>query len=242
MATRRVMVIVAHPDDAEFGSGGALAKWARAGAILSYVLCTNGDKGSGDPNMDPVELARIRFEEQRNAARVIAGRETDVVCLGYPDGMLEVTHDLERDVSREIRRFRPHVVVCSDPTRLFSGKHYINHPDHRAAGMAALNSIYPKARDPLTFPELLKEGFQPWKVAEVYLTGPSEPDTWIDVSDTIDIKLDALREHKSQLSDPERVFQVVRQRLADTGAEKGYAFAEVYRHMVLVQDPEPEDD
>jgi LmbE family N-acetylglucosaminyl deacetylase len=242
MATRRVLVIMAHPDDAEFGSAGTLAKWALDGAELRYVICTSGDKGSSDPDVDPRELACTREQEQRDAARVTAGRDAEVVCLRYEDGMLQVTHELERDLAREIRRFRPHVVVCQDPTRLFSGKNYINHPDHRAAGMAAVNAIYPKARDPHTFPELLMEGLQPWKMAEVYLAGANEPDTWFDVSDTLDIKLEALRQHRTQLQDPERVFQIVRQRLAETGQEKGYAFAEAYKHMVLVQDPEPEDD
>ncbi len=243
MASRRVMVVMAHPDDAEFGAGGTLAKWAREGAELRYVLCTSGDKGASDPRVNPAELAKIREQEQRNAARVLAGgREVECVYLRYPDGMLTVTHELERDIVREIRRFRPHVVVCQDPTRLFYGKSYINHPDHRAAGLAAVNAIYPKARDPLTFPELLREGFEPWKVAEVYLSGPSEPDTWIDVADVLEIKLAALREHKSQLPDPERAFGFVRQRLAEAGKERGLAYAEAFRQMILVQEPEPEDE
>jgi LmbE family N-acetylglucosaminyl deacetylase len=242
MAARRVLVIMAHPDDAEFGCAGTLARWAREGAELRYVLCTSGDKGSSDPNVDPRELARIREQEQCEAAQVTAGRETEVVFLRHEDGFLEVTHDLERELSREIRRFRPHVVVLPDPTRLFSGKNYVNHPDHRAAGMAALNAVYPKARDPLTFPELLREGLQPWKVAELYLTGPNEPDVWFDVSDTLDVKLEALTRHKSQMQDPERMFAIVRQRLAETGKEKGIPYAETFKHMVLVQDPEPEDD
>src|SRR5581483_6099554 len=126
MASRRVMVIMAHPDDAEFGAGGTLAKWAAEGAELRYVLCTSGDKGSGDPSTDPAELARTREQEQRNAARVLAGgREVEVVYLRRPDGFLVADFDLERDLVREIRRFRPQVVVCPDPTRLFSGSTYI---------------------------------------------------------------------------------------------------------------------
>jgi LmbE family N-acetylglucosaminyl deacetylase len=243
MAGRRVMVIMAHPDDAEFGAGGTLARWARDGAELRYVLCTSGDKGSGDPNQDPRELARIREQEQRNAARVLAGgRDVEVVYLGYPDGMLEVTHELEKAIAREIRRFKPRVVVCPDPTRLFVGNSYINHPDHRAAGLAAVNAIFPKARDPLTFPELLKEGFEPHKVAEVYVSNASEPDTWIDVSDTLEVKIAALREHKSQIKEPDKLEEIVRQRMAAVGESQGLACAEAFRHMILVPEPEPEDD
>jgi LmbE family N-acetylglucosaminyl deacetylase len=237
MATRRVMVIMAHPDDAEFGCGGTLAKLAREGADLRYVLCTSGDKGSSDPNMSGVKLAHIREEEQRNAARVLAGgKHVEVVYLRQEDGMLEATHELEQQISREIRRWRPHVVFCQDPTQLFAGKNYINHPDHRAAGMAALNSVYPKARDPLTFPELLAEGFQPWKVWEVYVAGAKEPDTWVDVSETLELKLDALREHKSQVGDFSGARERVMQRLADAGREQGIPYAEVFRHMVLIQE------
>jgi LmbE family N-acetylglucosaminyl deacetylase len=237
------MVIMAHPDDAEFGVGGTLAKWAQEGAELRYVLCTSGDKGSSDPNVDPKELARTREQEQREAARVLAGgRDVEVVYLGRPDGFLVADFDLERDIVREIRRFRPHVVVCPDPTRLFVGTGYINHPDHRAAGAAAVNAVYPKARDPLTFPELLREGLKPYKVAEVYLSNPDQPDTWIDISATLETKLEALRQHRSQLSDPEQVFSRVRQRTAETGAEKGYPHAESFKHMVLLQEPEPEDE
>ena len=170
----------------------------------------------------------------------VARSDPVIPLLAEQDGMLEVTHELEKQISREIRRWRPHVVFCQDPTNLFGGKNYINHPDHRAAGMAALNAVYPKARDPLTFPELLAEGFQPWKVWEVYVAGAKEPDTWVDVSETLETKLDALREHKSQVGDFTWVRERVMQRLADAGRDQGIPYAEVYRHMILVQEQDRE--
>jgi LmbE family N-acetylglucosaminyl deacetylase len=194
-----VLVVMAHPDDAEFGCGGTIAKWAAAGKVINYVLCTSGDKGSSDPNVNPLLLAKTRRVEQVNAAHALGAR--DVAFLSYEDGTLTNTIALRRDIVREIRRFRPDAVICQDPTMRFGGPRYLNHPDHRAAGDACLDAVYPSARDPHVFPELLLEGFEPHKVREVFMSTTQNADVWIDVSDCFQRKLEGLREHKSQVGD-----------------------------------------
>src|SRR5437763_5422245 len=164
-----VLVVMAHPDDAEFGCGGTIARWAAAGKQINYVLCTSGDKGSNDPSVSPFQLAKTRRAEQVNAAHALGAR--DVAFLSYEDGTLMNTIALRRDIVREIRRFKPDVVICQDPTTRWSAQGYLNHPDHRAAGDATLDAVYPSARDPHVSPELLCEGFEPHKVVEVYVGG-----------------------------------------------------------------------
>ena len=182
-------------------AAGTLAKWARQGCEVSYVLCTSGDKGSSDPEVVPAELAATREREQRAAAAVVGAR--DVAFLRYPDGALQNTLELRRDLVREIRRFRPDVLLCQDPTNRFSNG-YVNHPDHRAAGDTALDAVYPSARDYHAYPDLIEEGLMPHKTLEVYLGGTADSSTvWVDISDTIDLKVAALREHASQVgTDP----------------------------------------
>jgi LmbE family N-acetylglucosaminyl deacetylase len=193
----RVLVVMAHPDDAEFGCGGTIAKWASAGKEINYLLCTSGDKGSSDPEMLPMKLAQLRREEQRNAAHALGAR--DVEFLTYEDGTLQNTLQLRRDIAREIRRFKPDAVICQDPTMRFGGNRYLNHPDHRAAGDACLDAIYPSARDLHVFPELLVEGLQPHKVREVFMSTMQNPDIWIDISECFERKLEGLRQHASQV-------------------------------------------
>ena len=193
------MVIVAHPDDAEFSSAGTVARWAREGKEVVYVLCTSGDKGTSDPNISPAQLAEIRRQEQRNACRVLGVK--DVVFLGYEDGVLVSSLELRKDLVRQIRKHRPDAVICPDPTSRWYGQQYLNHPDHRAAGDAALDAVYPSARDPHVFPDLLAEGLEPHKVREVYIISRENGDLWIDISETIDVKIAALHEHVSQIGD-----------------------------------------
>jgi LmbE family N-acetylglucosaminyl deacetylase len=193
----RVLVVMAHPDDAEFGCGGTIAKWAAAGKEINYVLCTSGDKGSSDLNISPVTLAQTRRVEQVHAAHALGAR--DVVFLSYEDGTLQNTLQLRRDIAREIRRFKPDSVICQDPTMRFGGSRYLNHPDHRAAGDACLDAVYPSARDPHVFPELIVEGFGPHKVKEVFVSTMQNPDVWIDVSECFERKLEGLRAHSSQV-------------------------------------------
>lgn len=229
---RRVMVVVAHPDDAEFMAAGTVAKWAREGAEVAYVLCTSGDKGTSDPSISPAELAERRRAEQRNACSVLGVSE--VVFLSHFDGLLQNTIELRRDIVRQIRRFRPDVVLCQDPTQRWSGQQYLNHPDHRAAGDACLDAVYPSARDPHVFPELRAEGLEPHKVTEVYLMGAGEPDVWVDISDTIDLKIQALRAHESQIDGrTDELEGMVREWARATGEPKGIPYAEAFKYFKL---------
>jgi LmbE family N-acetylglucosaminyl deacetylase len=225
----RVLVIVAHPDDAEFGCAGSVARWVDEGREVFYCLLTNGNKGSADPAMTPERLAGIREAEQRAAARSLGVK--DVVFLGYPDGELEDTREARRDVVRAIRRFRPERVVTQNPFPSLNP--YSGHRDHRHAGRLALDAVYPYARDRLHFPEVLAEGWAPHKVREVYLMGYAEPDLAVDVTATMDRKLEALRCHASQLRDFHAVEAQVRQRAADLGKPHGYTYAEAFRLVDL---------
>ena len=194
---KRVAVICAHPDDAEFICAGAVARWVAEGHHVDYVLLTSGDKGSDDPAMTGEQLVAIREAEQRAACDVLGVRE--VVFLRYPDAMLVPDLAMRRELVRVIRRLRPDVVVCQDPTVRWVDQDYLNHPDHRAAGEATLDAVYPAARDRMTFPELLADGLEPHKVGEVYLAGAKDPDVWIDITDNLDTKIDALHCHASQV-------------------------------------------
>jgi LmbE family N-acetylglucosaminyl deacetylase len=196
---KKIAVIMAHPDDAEFICAGTVAKWTDEGNEVVYVLLTSGDKGSDDPEMTPERLVATREAEQREAARILGVK--DVLFLKYPDAYLEPNLELRREIVRMIRKLKPDVVVCQDPTVRWANSQYINHPDHRAAGEATLAAVFPAARDRLTFPELLAEGLEPHRVREVYLAGAAAPDVAIDISATMDRKLASLRAHASQLSD-----------------------------------------
>jgi LmbE family N-acetylglucosaminyl deacetylase len=229
---KRIAVVVAHPDDAEFICAGAVARWAAEGHEVHYVLLTSGDKGSDDPNVTPDQLVATREAEQRAACEVLGVRE--VHFLRYPDAMLVPDIALRRELVRVIRRLKPDVVVCQDPTVRFVDQRYINHPDHRAAGEATLDAVYPAARDRMTFPELVAEGFEPHKVSEVYLAGAKDPDVAIDITDHLETKLAALRAHASQLGDwdPE---PMLREWAKETAArfEGQGEYAESYKYFKL---------
>src|SRR5512135_2464070 len=185
----RVMVIAAHPDDPEFGCAGTVLKWSRAGKQVTYVLLTSGDKGSHDPDMRPGRLAAQREDEQRAAAAELG--VTEVVFLRRPDGLLENTLDLRRELSNIMRHRQPHIVLTIDPWR-----HYQLHPDHRAAGQGALDAIY-AARERLVFPEQLVDGVQPCRPKVVFLFWTENADHYVDVSSTIDKRIAALKQHQS---------------------------------------------
>ncbi len=223
--------MIAHADDAEFGAAGTIAKWVREGKDVFYVVATNGNKGSADPNMSHEELARTREREQRAACKVLGVKE--IVFLGYPDGELVPTLQLRRDLTREIRRFKPDIALVPDPTTYYFGNQYVNHPDHRAIGESALGAIFPSARDRLTFAELLADGFEPWKVKELYLTLNTTPDVWVDITEYMDIKLAALREHKSQMGDMVEMEKRVRERAEMAAEGRGIKYAEVFKKMIL---------
>src|ERR687888_90633 len=229
-----VLVVMAHPDDAEFGCGGTIAKWAAAGKVINYVLCTSGDKGSSVPNMSPYKLAQMRRTEQINAAHALGAR--DVVFLSHEDGLLRNTIELRRDIVRAIRRFRPDAVICQDPTMRFGGNRYLNHPDHRAAGDACLDAVYPSARDPHVFPELLVDDLQPHKVREVFMSTTQNADIWIDITDCFERKLDGLRQHASQVgARRDQMVQRIRERSVQMARMNGLAFemGEGYRYFRL---------
>jgi len=229
-----VLVVMAHPDDAEFGCGGTIARWAAAGKHINYVLCTSGDKGSSDITIPPFKIAQTRRVEQVNAAHALGAH--DVVFLSYEDGTLRNTLELRRDIVREIRRFKPDAVICQDPTMRFGGNRYINHPDHRAAGDACLDAVYPSARDPHVFPQLLVEGFEPHKVKEVFMSTQQNPDVWIDVSDCFERKLEGLRQHTSQVGDRfDRVVERITERSRQTARTFNLPFeiGEGYRYFRL---------
>ncbi len=203
------MVIMAHPDDPEFFCGGTVALWSRAGCDISYLVLTNGNKGSDDPDMTPTKLSAIRRVEQQAAADVLGVKR--VIYLDEPDGELQPTLELRRRVVAEIRRHQPEVIIAPDPTRYFYTD-YINHADHRAAGIVAIDAVFPAARNRMYHPELLSEGLLPHTVKQVYLVGPEQPDRWLDITSTIDAKIEAIRCHVSQVNDMERMEERVRGR------------------------------
>jgi len=189
-----VMVVTPHPDDAEFGVAGTVARWTSEGKDVIYVVCTNGDKGTSDPNMKPDELVRIREQEQLAAAKLLGVRE--VIFLRHPDQSLEDTPEFRKEIVRLIRMYKPETVITADLYR-----RYIWHRDHRITSQVTLDAIFPYARDFLSYPDLLEKGLQPHKVKEVLLWGADEPNYRTDITDTFDIKIAALRCHKSQISD-----------------------------------------
>jgi LmbE family N-acetylglucosaminyl deacetylase len=229
-----VLVVMAHPDDAEFGCGGTIARWAAAGKAINYVLCTSGDKGSSDPNISPYRLAQMRRGEQINAAHALGAR--DVVFLSHEDGLLRNTIELRRDIVREIRRFKPDAVICQDPTMRWGGNRYLNHPDHRAAGDACLDAVYPSARDPHVFPELLIENMLPHKVREVFMSTTQNVDVWIDITACFERKLEGLRQHESQVGARwEQVIERITERSRALTKAQGlpFEYAEGYKYFRL---------
>ena len=210
----RVLVVLAHPDDPEFFCGGTIARWAEAGREIHYCLLTRGDKGADDDAKTPEDLASIRELEQRAAAEVLG--VTDVRFLDYEDGYLVPDLDLRKDIVRVIRQVRPDIVVTCDPTNFFPGNRYINHADHRAAGQATLDAVYPAARSSLYFPALSRdEGFQPYKVHEIYVAGAQHPNIEVDVTSTLHKKIRALSEHKSQIQDIEALEERLKENMRD---------------------------
>jgi LmbE family N-acetylglucosaminyl deacetylase len=224
----RVMVVTAHPDDSEFGAGGTIAKMVKEGREVTYVIVTNGNKGSSDRTMTPERLVKIREEEQRNAARVLGVER--VVFLGYEDGELEDTRGLRLDVTRQIRSWRPDLVIAQNPARTYNL--YASHRDHRITASVVLDCVYPLARDHMSFPELMPE-HEPHKVREIYLMQWENPHLVVDIADTMDLKLKALACHASQVPDFASVEARVRQRSAEIGAPKGYAYAEAFDRIVM---------
>jgi len=232
-APKRAMSIHAHPDDQEFTVGGTLAKWARAGCEIVTVCITSGGAGSNKytpPDMTREALVSIREDEQREAGRILGVKET--LFLGYEDGMMEPSIAMRRELTRLIRRYRPEAVLTGDPTVRYYGATYMNHPDHRVAADVALDAVFPSAGTRLIFPELLAEGLEPHEVHQVYIHGAERPDTYVDIAETLDVKLAALRAHKSQMGEWDPV-EMLTQWAAEQGRRRKLKAAESYRRMIL---------
>lgn len=222
---KSVLCVAAHPDDLEFSVAGSVAKWATAGAAVFYLVCTDGCKGSSDRNLSCAEIVDTRRDEQRAAAKILGVKE--VTFLDYEDGATNVSMELKLDIAREIRRRKPDVVFCFDPSMLYSAEFgFINHPDHRAVGQATIEAVYPLARDHLTFPQLLKEGFEPHKTPVLLLMNLDNSNFAIDIADTFDTKIKALAAHSSQIADMYNAEQYIRDLAETCGTKAGCKLAE----------------
>lgn len=220
----RALAVYAHPDDADVSCGGTLARWSVSGAEVHVIICTAGDKGSADPTVDPAELAAERAQEVAEASEVLGLRGHTL--LGHPDGELYDERRLVGELVGHIRRLRPDVVVCPDPTAVFFGRHYFNHRDHRVVGWAALDAVSPAAGQPHYFPE----AGPAHQVGTVLLSGTTAADVWVDVSSTLERKTEAVMCHRSQLAEGAEWFgAALRQRAEEEGRQAGVRLAEGFR-------------
>jgi LmbE family N-acetylglucosaminyl deacetylase len=227
----RVLAIYGHPDDPEISCGGTLARWADEGADVHILITTRGDKGSEDPAVDPEELAKIRAGETAAAARVLGAVPQS---LDHPDGELADDRALRLELVRAVRTIRPDVVCCPDPTAVFFGDGYFNHRDHRITGWAALDAVAPAAGNPHYFPELRAEGLDVHSVATVYLSGTLEPNAWVDITATLERKIEALFCHASQLVETGDWFrQFLRDSAEAAGRAAGVTYAEAFRRLAV---------
>jgi LmbE family N-acetylglucosaminyl deacetylase len=230
------MSIHAHPDDQEFSAAGTLARWAREGCQVISVTLTDGDAGNNDPDKDGAykkELAQIRIQEQLAANQAIGVSES--IFLHCPDGELQPSLQLRKELTRLIRKYKPEVVISGDPTAWFYGNSYINHPDHRAAAVLACDAVFPASGTRLIFADLLEEGLLPHNVKRLYLHGSEKPDTWVDITSTMDVKVEALKKHASQIGDWD-VATEIKKWATDDGKQCEMVYAESYRVMVLVEE------
>ena len=222
------LVLFAHPDDAEYMCGGTVAVWTQEGTEVHYVIVTDGSAGSNEPGATREEISRVRKREQKAAAKVLGVKS--VTFLDFPDGMLEVNLETRKAVTREVRRLRPEVLVAPDPSRLWYGRRYINHADHRAAGELALCAVMPDAPSRPQFPELLEEGLEPYEIPHLWLA-TEESDTYVDITKAMDRKLEALTKHRSQ--NLEDSLEWVRDRARELGEKGGVEYAEGFRTFSL---------
>jgi len=226
----RILVVTAHPDDVDFGSGGTVASWTNKGISVSYCICTNGDQGGNDASVPREEMPRIRQAEQQAAGEVLG--VTDIKFLNYRDGWLAPTFELRKDIVRAIRQVRPDRMVIQSPDRNWD-RLFASHPDHMAAGESAIQAIYPDSRNEFAWPELLsEEGLAPWTVKEVWIQAASTPNHWVDITDTFSRKIEALKRHVSQTAHMENLEEMVRHWGAINGEAAGFApgrLAEAYK-------------
>jgi LmbE family N-acetylglucosaminyl deacetylase len=233
----RFMVIAGHPDDADFGPAGTAARWIDAGSTGWLVCCTSGDAGGEDPDADPLALAALREAEQEAAATIIG--YAGVTFLHMPDGALVNDLVLREHLVREIRTFRPDAVLATDPSVIFYRGGGINHTDHREAGLAAVDAVYPASRNPMAFPALARSGLPAHSVRRLYLFWPNEPNVRVDISATLHRKIAALAAHGSQIKDPVRLEERIRSWAAEEGEPIGVPAAEALR-VVVIDDDEDE--
>jgi LmbE family N-acetylglucosaminyl deacetylase len=228
---KRVLLVAAHPDDPEFSSAGTVANWVRDGIEVVFVVVTSGDKGTPDQTMTGERLSTMREEEQRAAAARLG--VTQVHFLRFPDGELTPGLELRGAITRMIRMYKPYAVMTHDPLTLFYNNEFINHPDHRAVGQATVDAIYPTARDPLQFAEQTREGLEPHKVKEIFLWGSDQPNVVVDISDTIQDKVEALKSHASQVGATDDLEERMKTRAAQVGEPAGLRYGEAFRRIIM---------
>ncbi len=233
----RFMVIAGHPDDADFGPAGTAAAWIEAGSTGWLVCCTSGDAGGEDPDLDPLDLAAVREREQRDAAAIIG--YAGITFLHLPDGALVNDLVLREHLVREIRTFRPDAVLCTDPTVIFYRDGGVNHTDHREAGLAAVDAVYPAARNPMAFPNLARSGLAAHRVRRLYLFWPNDPNVRVDITATLERKIAALAAHASQIHEPDKLGERIRAWAREEGEPIGVEAAEALR-VVVIDDDENE--
>ena len=223
-----ILVITPHPDDAEFGVAGTVARWTAAGKQVVYVVCTNGNKGTSDTSLKPEQLSQIRMQEQRNAAKVLGVSE--VIFLAYPDQGLEDTPEFRKQIVRLIRQYRPHTIVTADPYR-----RYIWHRDHRITGQVVLDAVFPYARDHLAYPDLIEEGLMPHKVQEMLFWAAEAINYRSDITDTFDLKVKALRCHESQMQEREdpNPETFLRKRCRDIAMNEDFELGEAFHRIEI---------
>jgi LmbE family N-acetylglucosaminyl deacetylase len=228
---QKILVVLAHPDDPEFFCGASIARWNTAGHQVSYLLLTCGDKGTSDPTINAKDLCVDRYQEQRAAAAVLG--VDDVHFLNYPDGYLVPDLKLRREITRFIRIIRPDILVTCDPRTLIVGDNRINHPDHRAAGQATLDAVFPASGNPLYFPEFLEEGLKPHTPREVWICGTQLPNLCIDVTPFWERKIQALHEHRSQIGDPVALDERMHNRRTPDSTEASPRYEESFHRIVF---------
>lgn len=228
-SVKRALVIMAHPDDPDFTCGGTAAQMSRAGIEVTYLILTNGDKGNHNPEITRNQLIALRKIEQRAAAAVCG--VMNVVFMGEEDGFLQSTRELRYRVTREIRRIRPQLIICTDPDRYFVGEGYINHPDHRNAGLVAIDAIFPAADNLMFFPELSDEGYMPHKISQLYVHGNSEANVKIDITAELETKIAAILCHKTQITEPEQAVPAWRERWGEKQEDGSVRYYESFKAM-----------
>lgn len=226
---KRILVVMAHPDDCDFGAGGTIALWTKKGIDVSYCIVTNGDQGGEASEFSLEDMAKVRQREQREAGKVLG--VSQVTYLNYRDGSLVPTLELRKEIVREIRRAKPDRMVVQSPERNWE-RIFASHPDHLAAGEAAIQAVYPDARNPYAFTDLIESGFEPWRVRELWITGSPHPNHFVDITETFSKKMDALKAHVSQTAHNPELESMVRSWGEKNGEANGLAagrIAEVFK-------------